>query len=164
MAKTNHTVSIEELRRVLSYDSDTGEFKWLARISKKNRVGEQAGYTGSYVFIRLYGILYRAHRLAWAIYYGQWPEKDIDHIDRNKPNNRIKNLRLVSDSENLFNTNLRPDNTSGHKGVSWSERDQVWRAYISNGSGKQIHLGLYKSMDEAISARKREEIRRGILT
>lgn len=164
MAKTNGTVSIEELRRVLSYDPDTGELRWLAKVSKRNIVGKPAGYTGNYVFIRLYGILYRAHRLAWAIYYGQWPEEDIDHIDRNKLNNRIKNLRLVSDSENLFNTNVRPDNTSGHKGVSWSERDQVWRAYISNGSGKQVHLGVYKSKDEAIFARKREEICRGILT
>ena len=147
----------QELKDLLSYDPVSGEFTWLKSISKRIRIGDSAGYSNSnldsYVFIRIFGTLYRAHRLAWLYVYGKWPDEDIDHIDRNKRNNAIANLREATDSQNLFNASVRSDNSSGVKGVSFSRRDCVWRAYI-NVSGKHRSLGNFKTKDEAACARK----------
>ncbi len=152
----------ERLKEVLHYDPETGVFTWKVRTSKRVRIGDRAGYFGTYVFIRLLGELYRAHRLAWLYAYGTWPTKDIDHWDRNKHNNSLANLREVTVSENLFNIGVRSDSTSGVSGVSWSKRDQVWRAYIAGKSGRQINLGSYKSKSAAIKARRVTEVEMGI--
>lgn len=147
----------QKLKGLLSYNPASGEFTWLKSISKRIRVGDLAGYSNSnsdsYVFIRIAGTLYRAHRLAWLYEYGKWPDEDIDHIDRNKRNNAIANLREVTDSQNLFNASIRSDNSSGVKGVSFSRRDCAWRAYI-NVNGKHRSLGNFKTKAEAVSARR----------
>jgi hypothetical protein len=83
----------------------------------------------------------------------------IDHINRNKLDNRRENLRLVSKSDNAFNSKTRSDNTSGHCGVSWEEKRKKWVARICiNGKVKQI--GRFETIEDAIFARKREEYER----
>ncbi len=152
----------ERLKELLHYDQETGVFTWISRVAKHTKIGDVAGYRGQYIFIRIEGELHRAHRLAWLYVYGEWPNQDIDHKNRDKHDNSIANLRLATDSENLFNASLRSDNTSGHRGVSWSERDKVWRTYISQGGGKHVSLGQFRTRDEAVAARKAAEESRGI--
>jgi hypothetical protein len=79
---------------------------------------------------------------------------DIDHINRNKLDNRKSNLRIVSRSSNLRNTGIRKDNTSGSKGVSWHKSCSRWFSYAWH-SSKRINLGYYKDIDDAVLARER---------
>lgn len=152
----------KRLKELLHYDPETGLFTWKSGASRRVRVGDVAGYLGMYVFIRIQGVLYRAHRLAWLYMHGSWPKSDIDHWDRNKHNNAIANLREASDSENLFNIGTRSDSTSGVSGVSWAKREGLWRAYIAGENGRQMSLGYHKSIHDAVAARKSAEAELGI--
>lgn len=90
--------------------------------------------------------------------FGEPPEGLLwDHIDRDGLNNQRENLRHANKSINAFNSKVRTDNSSGHKGVSWNKREQKWRAYIYNGTEK--HLGYFDNLDDAIKARKEAEKR-----
>lgn len=82
--------------------------------------------------------------------------KIVDHINRNKLDNRKSNLRICTQSENLRNASIRSDNTSGYIGINWLEWLKKWRAYI-NKNGKQINLGVFSNKKLAIKARKRAE-------
>lgn len=77
----------------------------------------------------------------------------VDHIDRNPENNRLDNLRWYSQSDNNRNTNVRKDNKSGHKGVYWMEAKQKYKAEVCLNK-KNIHIGVYKTKEEAIKARE----------
>jgi HNH endonuclease/AP2 domain len=141
-------ITAELLRAMLTYDSQTGEFRWKVVRRKhggKTAVGELAGKSsdGRYWTIGLLGKSYLAHRLAWFYVYGSWP-REIDHIDGNKLNNAISNLRECTRSEN--NQNRR-----GVSGVSRVMRGGRYRASICV-NRKQIHLGCYSTQDEARSA------------
>ena len=85
----------------------------------------------------------------------------VDHINRNKLDNRRGNLRVVSKSENAFNSRRRTDNKSGHRGVSWDKTRNKWKAQICI-KGKVIPIGRYDSIEEAITARKGAESSGGI--
>ena len=87
------------LRELLSYDPDTGLFRWSKNKGSKD-AGELAGCVSpkGYILIGIDGCLYLAHRLAWLYVHGEFPEKDIDHRDQDKSNNRICNLRLATSS------------------------------------------------------------------
>jgi hypothetical protein len=108
----------------------------------------------------IFGIRVRAHRVAWAVYHGQWPDGQIDHIDGNRLNNRIENLRDVSASQNRKNTKKRKDNTSGIVGVCFDKQTGKWIAKI-NVSGSNKTLGRYSDIEEATLARKSAEIKYG---
>ncbi len=82
---------------------------------------------------------------------------DIDHINGNKSDNRIDNLRLATFSENSWNAEKRSDNTSGHKGVSFDKRRGVWVAYI-NAYGKRKHLGRFYLIEDAYKAYEKASI------
>lgn len=97
----------------------------------------------------------KAHRVAWAIYYGRWPHGEIDHINRDKTDNRIVNLRLCTRSENNANIQKRPKSSSSYYGVSWHKRFGKWNAYARNPSGDgKIHVGYFES--EVIAAIARD--------
>lgn len=81
----------------------------------------------------------------------------VDHENRNPLDNRKDNLRVCTQHENIFNTSMKSNNISGTVGVSWHNKSNKWRAYISI-NGKQKHLGLYDSIEEAIAARRQAEI------
>jgi len=148
----------EQLKELLDYDPDTGHFAW--RVDRGSAyAGKRAGYLNCYGYrkIEICGRAYAAHRLAWLYVYGEGPATDVDHIDRNKSNNSILNLRLATDSENVQNSNVRIDSTCGCKGVGWHKAAKKWAAYITL-HGTQKHLGLYSTLLDAAAARKSAEI------
>jgi DUF4097 and DUF4098 domain-containing protein YvlB len=148
----------EYLKSLLDYNPETGKFIW--RVNNKNYVksGSEAGWIDSYGY-RVIGIDkkgYKGHRLAWLWYYGRWPENEIDHINHNRGDNRIKNLREVSHQENVKNRSRPRNNTSGHVGVHWYKGQKKWCANIES-NGKKIYLGSFKEKEDAVKARKEAE-------
>lgn len=103
--------------------------------------------------------LYQNHRIVWALAYNQDPGiLRIDHIDGNRSNNHPENLRLATAQQNQWNrSKLAINNTSGFTGVSWREDKLKWRSRIKLGK-KEINLGLFETIEEAIIARKKAEV------
>ena len=151
-------LTAEYLRSILHYDPATGIFTWKVRTAKRVKVGDIAGCPNGdgYLQIRVCSRKYRAHRLAWLYHFGEWPEDQIDHINRNRSDNRISNLRDISHKQNLQNTGKYSNNTSGHPGVSWHKQSAKWQVKIKH-NYKQIHLGYFSILEEAIAARKAAE-------
>ena len=149
----------ERLKELLDYDPESGLFIWKVRTSTHVKPGDHTSACSSHGY-RVIGInrrLYFAHRLAWMYVYGEWPVTQINHIDRNRANNALANLRLATSAENLQNSSRRSDNTSGCKGVHWWSLRGVWTAYINVG-GKRTSLGHYPDFFAACCARKSDEI------
>lgn len=140
---------------MLVYKEDTGSF-----VYRHN--GSPAGFKreSGYVFVSLEGRHWRAHRLVWLYVIGRDPEGEIDHINGDRSDNRIVNLRDVSREVNAKNLSKGCTNTSGVVGVSWVTRKEKWRAYIT-ASYKQVHLGYFGSLLDAVSARKSAEVNYG---
>jgi hypothetical protein len=145
-------LTIDRLKEVLKYDPVSGKLFWAKKISVKVVVGAEAGnaYKGTgkslYLRVGIFGKSYGAHNLAWAIYYGTWPEGELDHKDLDGLNNAIDNLRDGTHQNNACNIGIQANNTTGFKGVS--KKKGKYRAYI-NKSGKQYHLGTYATPEEA---------------
>lgn len=159
--------SIETLRATLEYDSDTGNlfFKerpdvracWNARLAGKRAMSTLGGdgYFRGYLFSKMT----LAHRIAYALHTGNSQFGFVDHINGIRSDNRACNLREVSRGENAQNKARPQNSTSGHIGVS--PVDEVfWRAHITTNNRTQ-HLGRFRSIDEAIAARKAAEVRLG---
>ena len=108
--------------------------------------------------IEIDGLKYYAHRIIWEIVYGHKPDKslDVDHINRNPHDNRLFNLRLLTRSQNLHNAAANSRNSTGARGVTYHKRDSLYRATIK-GAGVTHRLGSFKSIDDAIAARKEAE-------
>jgi len=147
------TISHNELKRLLSYDPETGVFRWLERRGPTALSGSRAGnphHTG-YRHITVAGVGVSEHRLAWFYVHSRWPECEIDHINRVKDDNRIANLREATRSLNQAYSGTRRDNKAGVRGVSWHKNNKRWIAAINIG-GKQIHIGSYESKEAAAEA------------
>jgi hypothetical protein len=150
------TISSTQLRNLLSYNPDTGIFQWKTPPKRKSARGcagakDQYGY----IVIRVSGKLYKAHRLAWLHYHGEWPSQNIDHINRVRDDNRIVNLRDVAQTQNMRNATFAPSK-SGYVGVVWDSARGKWKAQIKVGY-KNICLGRFDSKDRAIAARQKAE-------
>jgi len=91
---------------------------------------------------------------------GEWPEKQIDHIDGNPLNNKWDNLRDVTSQENGRNKRILKNNTSGFTGVCWDDVNKKWRAFIRV-DRKTIHIGRFTNIQQAIDARKDANIKYG---
>lgn len=100
---------------------------------------------------------YLAHRLSWFLYYGEWPKGQIDHINQNKRDNRICNLRDVSNKDNHRNMPIQKNNKSGIVGVHYAKNKCKWVAYIKV-DGKRIHIGSYGNLFDASCARRSKEV------
>ena len=161
-----HIPSPEELRKLLRYEPETGKLFWLPRSDSlfrskadarkwKGRVCGAEAFTAEndqgYRQGAVCGHLYRAHRVAWAISTGIWPKNQIDHINGNKSDNRLINLREATHSENARNKSKPSTNKSGYKGVSWRPDRRLWRAMIRI-SGVQTHLGYFERAEDAYAA------------
>ena len=151
-------LTAEYLRSVLHYDHATGIFTWKVRTANSVKAGDRAGSLGGdgYLLIGVQSRVHSAHRLAWLYVYGTWPNDQIDHINRNRSDNRISNLREVTNKQNMQNAGKYSHNTSGHPGVSWHKRDSKWVACIMHNQ-KSIHLGYFTNIEESIAARKAAE-------
>lgn len=147
------TLTLETLRDLVAYDPETGQFTRLTSRTRTDRVGTVTGTVGShgYVRITLGDQFYLAHRLAWFYVYGEMPKGKLDHIDRNRQNNKISNLRLASDSQNVWNAPARKNNKSGFKGVTWNKRNKAWTAEIWK-NYKKTYLGSFKDIEDARKA------------
>jgi len=145
----------ERLKEVLDYDRATGGFQWRCNKGRA-RVGAAAGATDThgYKVIRVDGVLYKAHRLAWLHEHGRWPEGVLDHINRRPGDNRIANLREVTQSENSHNSTRR--SASGVPGVRWRAERNRWVAQIRVGYRNHV-LGSFATKDEAVVARRKAE-------
>jgi hypothetical protein len=155
----------ERLKELLHYDPDTGVLTWKARPSKRNHIGDEAGYVFQsgrthYRRVTIDGIKYLSHRLAWLYTHGKLPDRQIDHGDGNGLHNWIRNLRDVTNRENHKNTRLNSNNTSGTVGVYFEKALDKWCAQICTESGKKS-LGYFADIEEAITARKDAEVEYG---
>ena len=167
--------AIDDIRKVLGYNPMTGKFKWLVmplefsktevqnRAWNARRSGKEAftsTNTKGYKKGSVLGVFVSAHRVAWALHYGQWPDGHIDHINGDRADNRIENLRDVLPHDNMRNMALSHTNTSGQVGVHWNKKNKRWLAKI--GSGKTFrHLGSFVEKHDAIAARKQAETEMG---
>lgn len=140
-----------DLKKRLFYDPSTGEF---VRIGGHKSVGRVA--TNGYMQISVGGKRYMAHRLAWLYVYGELPDTQLDHINQNRLDNRIENLRLATNKQNGENVRLFKHNKSGYRGVSFDRGDGKWRADIKH-NGKNIALGKFDCIRLAAIARAEAE-------
>lgn len=137
---------------LFSYDPETGEITRLVYRSHF-RKGTIAGKidTHGHRQITVNGKAYMAHRLAWYLHYGEWPEKHLDHINGDRDDNRVTNLRLASRSQNGRNRKLNKNNTSGIKGVIWDKRDRKWMVRVMHNC-KSHYGGRFKNLYDAAKA------------
>jgi HNH endonuclease/AP2 domain len=150
---TDAPLTILELREAFDYEPLTGRFTWKMRPSTRVKVGDRAGCVKSdgYRVIRFKKRRYFAHELAWLWVTGRWPEREISHWNLVRDDDRWANLRAACRSENQLNSQKHRNNTSGFKGVSLHRPTGRYQARLNVG-GKQRHLGLYDSAEEAHEA------------
>jgi hypothetical protein len=149
-----------DIKKYLRYDAETGKIFWKLNKGGNGKAGNEAGWMdkGGYFIIEINRKKYKAHRIAWLLTYGSWPEDEIDHINGNTKDNRLENLRDVSHRENLRNKKIYKNNTSGTIGVSFDKSKQGYQASIQI-NGKSKNLGVFKNKEEAIAARAAANIK-----
>ena len=153
-------LTVERLRELLDFNPETGELCWrIAPRHQRIEPGQSAGYVGrrGYLRIRIDGAAHQAHRLAWMHHHGTPPLGDIDHIDGDRLNNRIANLRDVSKFTNQQNqVNRRFVGATGLTGVT--RQRNKFEARIS-ANGVSHHLGMFETAEAAhlayLGAKKR---------
>lgn len=141
-------IEIARLAELVSYDPDTGLFKWKKRAQGRNNYAFNSKNKKGYMRGMVEGCAVLAHRAAWALYWGYWPENDIDHENHNRADNRMVNLRPATHVENQRNRALSPKNTSGATGVYWESRDKKWVVQV-NINGSKHHGGYFDSIEDA---------------
>lgn len=167
------------VRELLDYDPETGVLRWKERDIKwfkasETRTVEHVAkhwnnkHSGKeiskaidfygYRNVKIFGKRYKAHRIIWLWYYGEWPKGVIDHENQNGADNRISNLRDVSQEVNCQNAKKHKNNKSGVSGVYYSKRDKLWQSTIGYKGGRKL-LGYFKTFEEAVAKRKEAESR-----
>ena len=131
----------EYILRNFSYDPDTGIIK---RLDRKNSNGSKDHY--GYLIIKIKGKQFKAHRIAWLLYYKEYPSKNIDHINRIKDDNRIVNLRDVSQKENNLNVERSPNKDTGEIRITLDKTKGLKKRYVVYGNGK---LNRFNTIEEA---------------
>jgi len=152
-------LTVDLLNHLFEYDKETGNLIW--KIQQRGiRKGSIAGSVKShgYLCVGINYKSYRAHRLIFLMHKGYLP-KTIDHINGDKLDNRIENLRAATVGQNQHNRKTNANNTSGYKGVSWNKARKKWITGIKL-EGKRIHLGYFDNVEEAAEAvrKAREEL------
>lgn len=167
VARAKLKLDADYLRQRLRYDPDTGKLYW--REYSNIRPGWNERYAGkeAFTYVCTHGYLtgcvdnrrLRAHRVAWAIFHGECPDVEIDHINHIRTDNRLANLRLVTTSENARNQMRPRSNKSGVIGVRLKSSGR-WEAAIRT-DGRRRYLGSYVNFDDAVAARKAAERQHG---
>lgn len=151
-------MKLEDFIKYVNYNPLTGEFTRIKILNDHPahmwRLGEVIGNSTSngYIEISVGEDKYSAHKLAWYIVYGEYPTESIDHVNGDKQDNRIENLRLSSALENMRNRGKNKNNTTGANGVYLTSSGR-YRARIKI-NGKLIGLGTFDSVESAEKARK----------
>lgn len=155
----------EELRQLLRYEPETGKLFWKERpremftrdrlhLSWNSKNAGKEAFTASnrgYRVGRIFDVMQQGHRVVWAVYYGEWPDALVDHINGNKSDNRIDNLRAATKSENGMNRGATRANLVGLKGASWNEKYGKWESRIK-AEGRAVFLGYFDTPEEAHAA------------
>lgn len=174
-------ISPEFLRQLLRYEPKTGKLFWRERtpdmFEKEGNAGaagvckcwnvrfahkeafttkDNRGYLNGVIFNRRL----KAHRVAYAMHHGKWPKNQVDHMDGDRTNNKILNLRDATNQENARNMTKSSRNTSGTIGVTWHKHSRLWHAKI-RANGKNVSLGYFRNLSDAAAARKVAERKYG---
>lgn len=162
-------IEASQLHELLTYEPDTGRLTWKCRKDVLLRWNVRYAGKEAFTAIRdgykcgaIHNVGYQAHRVIWAMVYGDWPEDQVDHINGNRSDNRISNLRQADGFQNSQNAKTRSDNTSGYPGVTFFKGRNQWTARICV-NGKKIHLGYFSTAEKATEARKEAEKVHGFL-
>lgn len=145
------TLTQGRVKELLLYNSEHGTFVWKgSRKGVPNKKGLNAGYVHSTKnhFICIAGVKYRAHRLAWLYMTGKWPKNEIDHVNLNRLDNRWKNLREATHSQNNANTAKRANHSGRFKGAYFHKLTGKWRSQIKK-DGRLYYLGLFDAEEQA---------------
>jgi hypothetical protein len=152
-------LTADQLRAVLDYDPATGVFTWKWRENfpewlNIRRAGKVAcsEVSNGYVRIDINTRHYLAHRLAWLYVHGHWPTQQIDHINEDRSDNRIVNLREASHSQNNVRSKGMSNSSSGVVGIYRTKNGERWVAHVGHGQGK-LYLGTFATIAEAKIAR-----------
>lgn len=169
----NITITGEVVRELLDYDPATGAFKWRERDIKHFRgtAGRTASHAAAnwnsryagkpaltantsdgYLHGNIYNRKVKAHRVAWLMVHGEWPDGQIDHINGDRSDNRICNLRVVTDAENKRNVKLYSTNKTGIPGVSWDRARGKWMVQCL-----RKPVGRFSTFEAAVAARREAE-------
>jgi HNH endonuclease/AP2 domain len=149
----NPTFTLEELKEVLYYHPESGDFVWIAPpINKKYLLGKQAGkFQDGYLMVRTFWHALYAHHLAWFYINGVWPTSEMDHINGNSLDNRIANLRLANRFQNVQNNISRAKLSNLPRGVRIEHSTGKYVASIRAYKARH-HLGTFSSAEEAGAA------------
>lgn len=163
MSSTQNDLTVDRIKKVLTYDPISGVLLWNRGICIKGVLpGSRAGHlkkTG-YRGIRLFGELYLEHRLIWFMQTGAFPTGEIDHINQDRSDNSWANLREVTRSENSRNRSRNPHSKLGEHGIWFNSRTNKYVAEITVG-GKKVYQKSFADIDQAISERKLKSIELG---
>ena len=153
-------LSPERARELFDYDPATGALTWRRRADSEKdaarlnsrHAGKVAGNLDRLGYLKVFadGRQHKAHRVVWLIVNGELGDAQIDHINCNRSDNRIENLRLASRSQNIANSRRHSDASSGYKGVTWHPSGK-WHARIKQ-NGRSRSLGLFADPAEAHAA------------
>lgn len=165
----------EMMKSLIEYSPETGRMTWRPRSRSMFGSGRacstwNARFSGTDALHSGNGCGYRrgsvlgklqcAHRVAWAILHGAWPDGQIDHINGDRADNRAVNLRCVSHADNGRNQKRASTNTSGATGVHWHKKLGKWQSHITI-DRKTKFLGYFDNFDAAVAARKAAEVKHG---
>lgn len=152
--------SFEELDSTFMYDPETGLLSYKKRTGSKCNMqeGSAGSSSGRYKTVSFKGMNYLQHRVAWKMHYKSEPPQIIDHINFDKHDNRIVNLREATKSQNIAYSNSPPRTSTGIRGLTWCGRDRNWRGKISLNGTSIIRYS--KNRDEVVEwlKTKREEL------
>lgn len=155
-------IPLSVVSELLEYED--GHLRWKHRDTKwfrsnqhykawnKNFAGKLAGHEkgNGYIGVTILSEEYLVHRVVYGMFHGYVPQI-VDHIDLNRSNNRIENLREINSQGSNCNVGISVRNTSGIKGVSWNSANNLWKAQICK-HGKTTYLGMYKNIEDAAAA------------
>lgn len=146
-----NNITAELLHKIFAYED--GELRWKQPTGPRVKAGDVAGQALSshgYKTVQLFGKTHKAHQLIYVMFHDA-KAGEIDHINGNRSDNRIENLRVVTRSQNCSNQRIQTRSTSGFKGVTFLKKNQVWRARIKT-QQKEIYLGSFANKEDAAHA------------
>ena len=150
-----------EALELFRYDYETGVLYWRWRVNNRVPKTLEAGAqnkSNGYLYVKVHGRRYLVHRVVMLMCYGFCGEGlDVDHINHVRNDNRIENLRLVTNKQNKRNYTRLRNNTSGVTGVCWHKSYEKWQVSIHDNHGKRVYLGRFSNFDEAVKVRREAE-------